>query len=398
MSVSNLPNTVKQRKSVSILGSTGSIGQNTVDLITCDPDRFDVHAVTAHRNVRKLADIARKVKARFAVIADPQGYSELKHLLAGSGIEVGSGDHAVVEAAERPADWVMGAIVGAAGLASSLAVIRRGACLALANKETLVCAGDLIMAEVARHHGVLLPVDSEHNAIFQVFDFDRPDRVSRIMLTASGGPFREFGRDQMAHVTPQQALAHPNWSMGAKISIDSATMMNKGLELIEAAHLFPVSEAQIDILVHPQSVVHGMVEYKDGSVLAQMGSPDMRTPIAYSLAWPERMPCPAPKLDFAAIGSLTFESPDPERFPSLRLARDALKAGGSAPAVLNAANEEAVAAFLEGGLSFLDIADCVAHCLNTIAVHPLQDVDAVTHIDQRARSQARAFIKVKREL
>ena len=397
MSVSNLraPATARPVKSVSILGATGSIGQSTVDLIARDPDRFDVHAVTAHRNVGKLADIALKLKARYAVIADPGGYSELKHLLAGTGIEVGAGDHAVVEAAERPADWVMGAIVGAAGLSSSLAVIRRGACLALANKETLVCAGGLIMAEVARHHAVLLPVDSEHNAIFQVFDFKCPERVSRIVLTASGGPFRQAGRDQMAHVTPQQAVAHPNWSMGAKVSVDSATMMNKGLELIEAAHLFPVPEDRIDILVHPQSVVHGMVEYEDGSVLAQMGSPDMRIPIAHSLAWPERMACPAPKLDFTAVGALTFEAPDPERFPSLRLARDALKAGGGAPAVLNAANEEAVAAFLKGGLSFLDIAGCVAHCLDTIAVQPLQDVDAVTHIDQMARSRARAFIERK---
>ena len=395
MSVSPPHRAGKGCKSVSILGATGSIGQNTVDLIARAPDRFDVHAVTARRNVRKLADIALKVKARFAVIADPTHYSELKRLLAGSGIDVGAGDHAVVEAAGRPADWVMGAIVGAAGLKPSLAVIRRGACLALANKETLVCAGDLVMAEVARHHAVLLPVDSEHSAIFQVFDFNHPERVSRILLTASGGPFRRFKRDEMAHVTPQQAVAHPNWSMGAKISVDSATMMNKGLELIEAAHLFPVPEELIDILVHPQSVVHGMVEYKDGSVLAQMGSPDMRTPISYSLAWPERMACPAPKPDFATIGALTFEAPDPERFPSLRLARDALKAGGSAPAVLNAANEQAVAAFLKGALRFLDIADCVAHCLNAIAVQPLQDVDAVTHIDQRARSEARAFIESK---
>ncbi len=282
----------------------------------------------------------------------------------------------------------MAAIVGAAGLAPTLAAVRRGAIVALANKETLVCAGSLMTSEVVRHGATLLPVDSEHNAIFQVLDFERLDAVDRITLTASGGPFRTLSRAAMAEVTPEQAVAHPNWDMGAKISVDSATMMNKGLELIEAHHLFGLDEARIDILVHPQSVVHSMVAYSDGSVLAQMGQPDMRTPIAYTLAWPERMAAPVARLDLAEIGQLTFEAPDSVRFPALRLARQALRAGGSAPTILNAANEVAVAGFLDGRLGFLGIADVVERTLETIATVSLGGLDDVWKIDREARRVA----------
>ncbi|MCA1941209.1 MAG: 1-deoxy-D-xylulose-5-phosphate reductoisomerase, partial [Caenispirillum bisanense] len=273
----------------------------------------------------------------------------------------------------------------AAGLAPTLAAVRRGCVVGLANKETLVCAGALVMAEVARHGATLLPVDSEHSAIFQVFDFDQPEAVSRIVLTASGGPFREWEREAMAGVTPSQAVAHPNWSMGAKISVDSATMMNKGLELIEAAHLFPVPEARIEILVHPQSVIHSMVEYVDGSMLAQLGTPDMRTPIAYALGWPARIPAPSPRLDLAAVAQLTFQAPDAERFPALRLARHALQTGGAVPTLLNAANEIAVARFLAGEIGFLDIARTVEATIEKAGDLPLATLDDVLAADAEAR-------------
>ncbi len=372
-------------RSVTILGSTGSVGCNTLDLIARQPEVFAVEALTANDSAVRLAEQARRVGAKLAVVADETRYQDLKAALAGSGIEAAAGAPALAEAAARPADWVMAAIVGAAGLAPTLAAVRRGAIVALANKETLVCAGSLMIAEVTRHGATLLPVDSEHNAIFQVLDFERLDAVDRIILTASGGPFRTLSRAAMAEVTPDQAVAHPNWDMGAKISVDSATMMNKGLELIEAHHLFGLPEARIEILVHPQSVVHSMVAYSDGSVLAQMGQPDMRTPIAYTLAWPERMATPVARLDLAEIGQLTFEAPDSERFPALRLARQALQAGGSAPTILNAANEVAVAGFLDGRLGFLGIAEVVERTLESIDAVPLGGLDDVWRIDREVR-------------
>jgi 1-deoxy-D-xylulose-5-phosphate reductoisomerase len=382
------PGALAAPRRVTILGSTGSVGCNTLDLIERQPEAFAVEALTANDSVGRLAEQARRVGAKLAVVADSSRYQDLKDALAGSGVEVAAGAGAVAEAAARPAEWVMAAIVGAAGLAPTLAAVRRGAIVALANKETLVCAGSLMTTEVVRHGATLLPVDSEHNAIFQVLDFEHLDAVDRITLTASGGPFRAFSRAAMAEVTPEQAVAHPNWDMGAKISVDSATMMNKGLELIEAHHLFGVAEARIDILVHPQSVVHSMVAYSDGSVLAQMGQPDMRTPIAYTLAWPERMAAPVARLDLVEIGQLTFEAPDSTRFPALRLARQALRVGGSAPTILNAANEVAVKGFLDGRLGFLGIADVVERTLETIAAVSLGGLDDVWQIDREARRLA----------
>ena len=378
-------------KRVSILGSTGSVGCNTVDLIARQPERFDVQALTAHRNIAVLAEQARQLRARLAVVADDSLYKELREALSGTGIEVAAGPQALVEAAERPADWVMAAIVGAAGLAPTLAAVRRGAAIALANKETLVCAGALMVSEVERHGATLLPVDSEHNAIFQVLESERRETVEKIILTASGGPFRTLTREAMSEVTPSQAVAHPNWDMGPKISVDSATMMNKGLELIEAHHLFGLSEDRIEILVHPQSVVHSMVAYVDGSVLAQMGQPDMRTPIAYALAWPGRMAAPVERLDLAAVGRLTFEPPDPVRFPALRLARCALQAGGAAPTILNAANEIAVAGFLNGRNSFLAIAEIVEKVLASMPQMAVRCLDDVNMLDQEARKLAAEF-------
>ncbi|MBF0332488.1 MAG: 1-deoxy-D-xylulose-5-phosphate reductoisomerase [Alphaproteobacteria bacterium] len=377
---------------VTILGSTGSIGCNTVDMVRRHPDLFQVEALTANRNVDKLAAQALELRPRLAVVADPSAHRALVDALSGSGIEVASGPQAVIEAAARPADWVMAAIVGAAGLEPTLAAIRRGVVVALANKECLVCAGALVTAEVERSGATLLPVDSEHSAIFQVLDFDQRDMVERIVLTASGGPFRTLSREAMANVTPERAVAHPNWEMGAKISVDSATMMNKGLELIEAHHLFGVPEERIAILVHPQSVVHSMVEYADGSVLAQLGSPDMRTPIAFALGWPRRMPAPSPRLDLAKLGGLTFEAPDEGRFPGLRLARQALQSGGAAPTIFNAANEVAVQAFLARGIGFLDIARVVEAVLGGVANSPLNGLEAVLEMDRRAREAARATI------
>jgi 1-deoxy-D-xylulose-5-phosphate reductoisomerase len=382
------PDTLAAPRSVTILGSTGSVGCSTLDLIERQPEAFAVEALTANGSAGRLAEQARRVGAKLAVVADETRYRELKDALAGSGVEAAAGAQAVADAAARPADWVMAAIVGAAGLTPTLAAVRRGAIVALANKETLVCAGALMTAEVVRHGATLLPVDSEHNAIFQVLDFERLEAVERIILTASGGPFRTLSRDAMAEVTPEQAIAHPNWDMGAKISVDSATMMNKGLELIEAHHLFGLPEPQIEILVHPQSVVHSMVAYSDGSVLAQLGQPDMRTPIAFTLAWPERMATPVAPLDLAKIGQLTFEAPDSERFPALALARQALQAGGSAPTVLNAANEIAVAGFLDGRLGFLGIAEVVDRTLERIAAVSLGGLDDVWHIDREARRVA----------
>ena len=379
-----------QPKSVSILGSTGSIGCNTIDLITRSRDAFRLEALTANNNVDLLAAQARDLNARLAVIANPDLYRDLKDSLSGSGIEVAAGSEALTEAAARPADWVMAAIVGAAGLAPTLEAVRRGATVGLANKECLVSAGEIFMNEVEHHGATLVPVDSEHSAIFQVFEFDQADKVERIILTASGGPFRTLDKDSMARVTPEQAVVHPNWDMGAKISIDSATMMNKGLELIEAYHIFPIDEPQIEILVHPQSVVHSMVEYVDASVLAQLGTPDMRTPIAYAMAWPERMAAPSPRLSLAEIGSLTFEMPNLDRFPALRLAREALRAGGSAPITLNAANEIAVHKFLTGQLGFLEISETVEKTLEATPVSSIHTLEDVMQADEEARQKAQS--------
>src|SRR5690606_5603624 len=340
---------------------------NTLDLLSRGQEKGQekphIVALTANCNAELLIEQARAFEPDLAVIADQRYYQQVRDALAGTRTEVATGDAAVREAAARPADWVMAGIVGAAGLAPTLEAVRQGATVALANKECLVCAGALFMQEVVSSSATLLPVDSEHNAVFQVFDFDRADAVEKIILTASGGPFRTFTRDDMRAVTPVEAVRHPNWTMGAKISVDSATMMNKGLELIEAACLFPIPAERIDILVHAQSVVHGLVQYNDGSLLAQLGSPDMRTPIAYALAWPERMSAPCERLDLAAIGRLTFEAPDMVRFPAIRLAREALQCGGTAPTLLNAANEVAVESFLSGRIGFLDIAGIVEDTL-----------------------------------
>ncbi len=377
-------------RAVTVLGSTGSVGRNTLDLISRNPERYVVEALTANVNETLLAEQARRFRPALTAIADTSRYPALKEKLAGTGLKVEAGRDALVAAAERPAEWVMAAIVGAAGLEPTLAAARRGAIVALANKESLVCAGPLLLEAVRSGGATLLPVDSEHNAIFQVFDFDRRDAVDRVILTASGGPFRAVDREAMARATPAQAVAHPTWDMGAKISVDSATMMNKGLELIEAHQLFQLPESRIEILIHPQSVVHSLVAYVDGSVLAQLGTPDMRTPIAYALGWPSRMPVPARRLDLAGIGALTFERPDPERFPALRLAREALRRGGAAPAVLNAANEVAVAAFLGGAVGFLDIARIVENTLAAGIGGSLRSLEDVLDVDREARGIAAA--------
>ncbi len=377
---------------VSILGSTGSVGCNTIDLLRRAPDAYSVEALTARTNVDLLASQARELRPRMAVIADESLFGDLKESLAGTNIAVAAGLDALVEAASLPADWVMAAIVGAAGLAPTLAAVRRGATVALANKECLVCAGPLMLSEVESGGATLLPVDSEHSAIFQVFDFDNVEAVDRVILTASGGPFRNFDTDAMAKATPKQAVAHPNWDMGDKISVDSATMMNKGLEVIEASYLFPVPEDRIDVLIHPQSVVHSLVAYNDGSVLAQLGVPDMRTPIAYALAWPKRQSSPAAHLDLVAVGSLTFEAPDLERFPALSLAREALKTGHAAPTVLNAANEVAVQGFLTGEIGFLDIMRVVTEVLEKGPEAGIASIADVFDVDSEARRIAREVL------
>ena len=383
-------------RSITVLGATGSVGASTLDLLLRAPEAWAVEALTANCDVAALAQAARAVNAKLAVVADESCYAALKDALAGTGIEVAAGKTALCDAAKRPAEIVLSAIVGAAGLPPTLAAVERGATLAIANKETLVCAGDLVTAAAARSGAMLLPVDSEHNAIFQVFDHAHPERVTRIIVTASGGPFRRATLDEMRAATPAQACAHPVWSMGAKISVDSATLMNKGLELIEAAHLFPVTPDQLEVIVHPQSVVHSFVEYIDGSMLAQLGSPDMRTPIGYCLAWPERMATPSARLDLASVASLTFEAPDHARFPALGLATDALRAGGSAPCILNAANEVAVAAFLNGAIGFLDIAAIVAESLARVGSGPVASLDEVVAIDGMARRAAGALTTARR--
>jgi 1-deoxy-D-xylulose-5-phosphate reductoisomerase len=379
---------VTTRRSVAILGATGSVGRSTLDLIERDPDGYDVLALTAYQDVAGLAAAARRVGARRAVIARADLHSDLAEALSGTGIEAAAGEEAVLEAASGGADWTMAAIVGCAGLSPTMAALRGGGTVALANKEALVSAGE-IMIEAARASGArLLPVDSEHNAVFQCLDAAQPAAVRRIILTASGGPFRSLSLDEMRGVTPAQAVAHPNWSMGAKISVDSATLMNKGLELIEAFHLFPLGPDGFEVVIHPQSVVHSLVEYVDGSVLAQLGAPDMRIPIAYALAWPKRMETPCERLDLVKIASLTFEAPDLERFPALALARAALVAGGAKPAILNAANEIAVASFLAGDLAFLDIATIASETLASYDPPAPSTVEEVLEIDRSARAAA----------
>jgi 1-deoxy-D-xylulose-5-phosphate reductoisomerase len=351
-------------RSVSILGATGSIGSSTVDLIRRERARYRVEALTAHRNATALAKLAREFGARFVAVGDTSAYRELKDALSGSGIEAAAGEGALIEAAQRPAQWVIGAITGAAGLKPTLAAAERGAIIALANKETLVCAGGLFMRRAAASGAIVLPVDSEHNALFQAMMGSRREDVRRVILTASGGPFRTWTAEAIRAATPEQALKHPNWTMGQKVTIDSATLMNKGLEVIEAHHLFGLKPDEIDVLVHAQSVIHGLVEFRDGSLIAQLGCPDMRIPIAHCLAWPGRIDGPAPRLDLAEVANLTFERPDLARFPALGLARRALEAGGGAPTVLNAANEVAVAEFLAKNLTFMGISALVEATLS----------------------------------
>jgi 1-deoxy-D-xylulose-5-phosphate reductoisomerase len=366
------PKTVLAPKRVTILGSTGSVGCSTLDLIARNPDAFQVEALTAHRDVASLAAQARRFHPAMVAIADPACYEALRDALSGTSIRI-----------------------GAAGLVPTLAAARQGGVLAIANKECLVTAGPLFMAEAARCGTTVLPVDSEHNAIFQVIDLEQRDAIEKIILTASGGPFRETPLDRLAHVTPEQALNHPNWDMGSKISIDSATMMNKGLELIEAHYLFEMDEPEIDVLVHPQSIVHSMVAYTDGSVLAQLGTPDMRTPIAYTLAWPDRMETPSARLDLAQIGTLTFEAPDDTRFPALRLAREALRSGHGATTILNAANEAAVAAFLAGKTGFLDIVATVEATLEAVPTMNADSLAEIMALDAQARRVANEHIAAK---
>jgi 1-deoxy-D-xylulose-5-phosphate reductoisomerase len=379
-------------ESVTILGATGSIGTSTADLLRQERGRYRVEALTAYRNAAALAALARELGARFAAVADPNAYEELKQALAGSGIEAAAGPAAIVEAAQRPADWVMAAITGATSLAPTLAAAERGATVALANKECLVCAGDFFMRRAAESGATVLPVDSEHNAVFQALGAGRAEDVRRIVLTASGGPFRTWQIDEIKKVTVEQALKHPTWTMGPKITIDSATLMNKGLELIEAHHLFNLGPEKLDVVVHPQSVIHGMVEFRDGSVVAQLGSPDMRIPIAHCLAWPVRMATPAARLDLAKVATLTFEEPDLVRFPALALAQRAMASRGAAPTILNAANEIAVREFIDRRLSFLGIPALVEATMNAmersgITAEP-QSVAEAIEIDHTARSMA----------
>ncbi len=384
-------------RSVTLLGATGSIGASTIDLIKREPGRYRVEAVSANTSAAALAALARELNARFAAVGDPAAYRELKDALAGTGIAVGAGADALIEAAQRPAQWVIGAITGAAGLKPTLAAAERGVIVALANKECLVCAGGLFMRRAAACGATVLPVDSEHNALFQAMSAGRRQDVRRVILTASGGPFRTKTAAEIRAATPEQALRHPNWSMGPKVTIDSATLMNKGLEVIEAYHLFALKSDEIDVLVHPQSIIHGLVEFRDGSLIAQLGSPDMRIPIAHCLAWPdERLAGPAPRLDLAQASTLTFEEPDLERFPALQLARWALEAGGGAPTVLNAANEVAVEQFLARRLGFTEITALVEATLEAAVAGDLtrepESVDAAIAIDQNSRLLAHQIL------
>lgn len=380
-------------KSVSIFGATGSVGQSTLDLIRQQPEQYKIVALTANGNAAQLAALAKEFSAQVAVVADDSAYDELKQQLSGTSIEAASGPEALIAAAAMGADWTMAAIVGCAGLPPTLEALRCGKTVALANKEALVSAGALMITEARKAGATLLPVDSEHNAIFQALQGGRIDQVRKITLTASGGPFRTWTREQMANVTPEQAVAHPNWDMGAKISVDSATMMNKGLELIEAHHLFPVGLENIEILVHPQSVIHSMVEYRDCSTLAQLGSPDMRIPIANALAWPERMTTNCEPLNLADIARLDFERPDESRFPATKIARAAIMAGGAKPAMLNAANEVAVAAFLNRAVQFLDITEIVSRLLDSYSPPEPSELADIFAIDKETRVRTEQLVE-----
>ena len=380
-------------RTISILGATGSVGASTLDLIRRDRANWQVVALTANCQAEDLAKLAREFSAQIAVVGDESCLPALRDALAGSGIEAAGGAQALVEAAARPCDLTLAAIVGCAGLAPTMAAIEQGRTVALANKEALVSAGDVMTAAVQRHGATLLPVDSEHNAIFQCLAGNDLAHVRWITLTASGGPFRDWAADRLAHATPAEAVKHPNWSMGAKISVDSATMMNKGLEFIEAYHLFPVGAERLRIIVHPQSIVHSMVEYRDGSTLAQLGPSDMRVPIASTLAYPARMDTPCAPLDLAAIGELTFRAADEVRFPATRVAREAVIAGGAAPAVLNAVNEVAVAAFLAGHIAFTRIVAYAEHVLAHHQPAAPSTLDEVIAIDREARIHAQQAMK-----
>ena len=380
------------KRRIAILGATGSVGRSTLDLVERSPERFEVVALTAQSNVDALAEAARRTGARLAVVADESCFADLADQLEGSGCRAAAGAEGLLEAAAGDADWVMAAIVGCAGLVPTMAAIEAGKTVALANKEALVTAGTLMTGAATRSGATLLPVDSEHNAIFQCLAGSRGEDVARLVLTASGGPFLNASLDQMRAASPAQAVAHPRWSMGAKISVDSATLMNKGLELIEADHLFGLASDRIDIVVHPQSVVHSLVEFVDGSLLAQLGSADMRIPIAFTLAWPERMETPAERLSLTDIARLDFEAPDMQRFPALRIAREALERGGSAAIVLNAANEVAVEAFLNGRIGFCDIVRLVEEALAQIDAAAPKSVAEVVALDLDVRERARAMI------
>jgi 1-deoxy-D-xylulose-5-phosphate reductoisomerase len=381
-------------RSISILGATGSVGASTLDLIRRNRDEWRVVALTANCQAAELAALAREFDAELAVVGDATCLPQLREALEGAGIASTGGPAALVEAAACGADLTVAAIVGCAGLAPVMAAIEQGGTIALANKEALVSAGEVMTAAVARHGATLLPVDSEHNAIFQCLAGNRIEDVRRITLTASGGPFRTWSAAELEAATPAQAVAHPNWDMGAKISVDSATMMNKGLEFIEAHHLFPVGLDRIAIVIHPQSVVHSLVEYRDGSTLAQLGPSDMRVPIASCLAWPKRMETPLRPLDLPALGTLTFHAPDETLFPATRLAREAAQAGGAAPAVLNAANEAAVAAFLAGKIAFTRIAVIVERTLSRIALSQPASLDDVLAVDREARMRAEELLEL----
>lgn len=380
-------------RSISILGATGSVGEQTLDLIGRNREEWRVEALTANCSAQKLAQMAREFGAKLAVVGDENCLPELREALAGTDIETAGGPAALCEAAARPVDMTVAAIVGCAGLGPVMAAIERGGTVALANKEALVSAGEVMTAAVAKHGATLLPVDSEHNAIFQCLQGHKLSDVARITLTASGGPFREWTQAQLDAATPEQAVAHPNWDMGAKISVDSATMMNKGLEYIEAHHLFPVGLDRLKIVVHPQSVIHSMVEYRDRSTLAQLGPSDMRVPIASCLAWPARMDTPMETLDLAEIGELSFFAPDETRFPATRLAREAIEAGGAAPATLNAANEVAVAAFLAGQIAFTRIPVMVEQTLNRYSAAAPGTLEDVLSVDSEARAHAAELLE-----
>lgn len=385
----------KRPQRICVLGATGSIGCNTLDVIARHPDRFQLFAISGHRNLDRLIEQVERFRPSYVVVPDEAGRQQLLSRISGATAEVLVGEAALNDMASHPdVDMVMAAIVGSAGLTSSLAAARAGKRLLLANKESLVVAGHLLMAAVADSGAELLPIDSEHNAIFQCLPSEhRRQGVSSVLLTASGGPLRDWTADQLNHVTPEQAVAHPNWSMGQKISVDSASLMNKGLELIEACWLFDLTPDRIEVVIHPQSVIHSMVRYLDGSVIAQMGTPDMRTPIAYGLAYPDRIVSGAEPLSFDPTLALTFDNPDRERFPCLRLAEDAIREGGTLPAVLNAANEVTVSAFLDRRLSFPDIARINEAVMEQLGAEPVESVEQLLAIDVRARDRAAVAIR-----